>query len=99
MVDRMDETLIYVDEDATALSTSALEEAAWEALQPLVGHLPPLDQAAAFIEIADYLSFCGREAVTAGRDAGATWSDVGQAFGISKQGAQQRFGKPHTWTD
>lgn len=29
--------------------------------------------------------------VQAARDAGATWNDIGAAFGLTKQGAQQRF--------
>lgn len=32
-------------------------------------------------------------AVTAARDAGYTWSDIGARYGLTKQGAQQRFRK------
>lgn len=43
------------------------------------------------------------QAVREARDAGATWKDVGALYGLSKQGAQQRFrsaptageGEPH----
>lgn len=31
------------------------------------------------------------EAVAAARSAGATWKDIGAVYGLSKQGAQQRF--------
>ena len=29
--------------------------------------------------------------VEAARDAGATWSEIGATYGLTKQGAQQRF--------
>jgi hypothetical protein len=32
--------------------------------------------------------------VASARDAGATWVDIGAAFGLTKQGAQQRFRPP-----
>lgn len=35
-------------------------------------------------------------AVQRAREAGATWANIGQALGISKAGAQQRFGRPRT---
>lgn len=28
------------------------------------------------------------------REAGATWEDIGEALGISRQAARERFGKP-----
>lgn len=31
------------------------------------------------------------DAVRAARDAGASWSDIGDIYGLTKQGAQQRF--------
>lgn len=33
-------------------------------------------------------------AVELARAAGATWEDVGELFGISRQAARQRFGEP-----
>ena len=46
-----------------------------------------LDEEIARIEQAQ------RETVGAARRAGATWQQVGDAFGITRQAAQQRFGK------
>ena len=34
------------------------------------------------------------EAVQTVREAGATWEDIGEALGISRQAARQRFGEP-----
>jgi hypothetical protein len=39
------------------------------------------------------LTLAMRIDVEAARKAGASWSDVGRALGISTQGAQQRFGR------
>ncbi len=36
---------------------------------------------------------CAAEAAVAACRQGATWSDVGDAFGISKQAAHQRFAR------
>jgi hypothetical protein len=33
------------------------------------------------------------EAIKAAREAGFSWSAIGMMFGVSKQTAQQRFGK------
>lgn len=32
------------------------------------------------------------DAVRAARESGATWKDIGTIYGLTKQGAQQRFG-------
>lgn len=32
-----------------------------------------------------------RDAVVAARDAGASWARIGELYGLTKQGAQQRF--------
>lgn len=34
------------------------------------------------------------EAVAEARDDGATWAEVGRVLGVSRQAAQQRFGRP-----
>jgi hypothetical protein len=34
------------------------------------------------------------EAVQTVREAGATWEEIGDALGISRQAARQRFGQP-----
>jgi hypothetical protein len=51
-------------------------------------HLPTL---AAVSQAADYAL---RYAVTHLRDLGVSWADIGDALGISRQAAQQRWGKP-----
>ncbi len=81
------------------MQTTELEARAWKDVDQLLTGLSPLDRAAAFIEIGDYLTFCGGDAVRTARDAGATWADVGRAFGVTKQAAQQRFGRyEQTWS-
>lgn len=47
-----------------------------------------LDAARRAREAADLLE---RENVEAARAAGMTWSEIGKAYGLTKQGAQQRF--------
>ena len=37
--------------------------------------------------------------VTAAREAGATWVEIGSLYGLSKQGAQQRFRRQPGGTD
>jgi hypothetical protein len=49
-----------------------------------------LDAARRIREAADKLE---QVQVDAARSAGATWSDIGAVYGLSKQGAQQRFFK------
>ncbi len=41
------------------------------------------------VRVAEHLQ---HDAVTAARQAGASWADVGQALGITRQASQQRFG-------
>lgn len=36
---------------------------------------------------------CIEEEVRAWREAGASWADVGEALGLTRQGAQQRYSK------
>lgn len=48
------------------------------------------DNAATAADDADYDL---RVAVRHARDAGATWEEIGDALGVTKQAAFQRFGK------
>ncbi|MGP5641028.1 hypothetical protein ACTXPS_16500 [Brachybacterium tyrofermentans] len=41
---------------------------------------------------AQQLDAITREAVTASRDAGLSWSQIGAALGVSRQAAHQRYG-------
>ncbi len=47
-----------------------------------------LDAARRAREAADELE---RDQVEAARDAGLTWGEIGKLYGLTKQGAQQRF--------
>jgi hypothetical protein len=51
------------------------------------GDLPML------VELADKVDEVLRDSVTAMRDRGVTWDEIGEAFGITKQGAQKRWGR------
>jgi len=51
------------------------------------GDLPML------VELAARVDEVLGDSVTAIRDRGVTWAEIGEAFGISKQAAQQRWGK------
>lgn len=55
---------------------------------------------AAALDIVDHLT---RAAVTAARQDGQTWEQVGYALGVTKQAAQQRYGTrkqpPHRAVD
>jgi hypothetical protein len=57
-----------------------------------------LDEYLRAVTLAEVVSDEARTAlarwVAAARRAGASWSDIGTRLGISKQAAQQRFGKP-----
>jgi hypothetical protein len=48
-----------------------------------------LDAARRLREAADELEAAN---VQAARGAGATWTEIGACYGLTKQGAQQRFG-------
>ncbi|MEO5831980.1 MAG: helix-turn-helix domain-containing protein [Nakamurella sp.] len=40
-----------------------------------------------------------RDAVADCRDAGHTWTDIGARYGLTRQGAQQRFRRHHRKSD
>ena len=48
-----------------------------------------LENAAVQVERAEQLLF---EAVDNARQAGCTWQEIGELFGVSRQAAQQRWG-------
>lgn len=54
---------------------------------------PPtaLEKLAAIDEIRDNLLLWQRAIAKAARDGGATWQEIGEALGISRQAAQQRL--------
>ena len=59
-----------------------------QTLQDIVDPLARLDAVRVSRERLERLE---AEAVTAARAGGATWRDIGGLYGLSKQGAQQRF--------
>ena len=59
-----------------------------EALHAARTDVARLDAARRLREGADELE---RAAVEAARSAGMTWSEIGAVYGLTKQGAQQRF--------
>jgi hypothetical protein len=62
--------------------------AALAALDVADGHLGRLQAARRLREAAEDLETAQVEAA---RKAGATWSEIGACYGLTKQGAQQRF--------
>lgn len=50
-----------------------------------------LDEVRELRERADRIEFRATELV---REAGVTWEDIGDALGISRQAARERFGQP-----
>jgi hypothetical protein len=61
-------------------------------------HAGPLDRLAAAVGVADQVRGLGDELldrmVADARTAGCSWTEIGSAFGVSKQAAQQRFTVP-----
>lgn len=58
-------------------------------------HIAPLTRTGRVRDLADQLADVQAQlwdAVREARNAGASWSDVGSALGVSKQAAQQRYG-------
>jgi hypothetical protein len=62
--------------------------AALSALDAADGPISRLDAARRLREAADELEAAQ---VSAARKAGATWNEIGACYGLTKQGAQQRF--------
>ena len=50
--------------------------------------LERVDAARRLREAADQLE---ADAIETARDAGTTWAEIGELYGLTKQGAQQRF--------
>lgn len=51
---------------------------------------------ATFVELAASYTRGIAGAVETARDKGATWEEVGEVLGVTKQAAQMRFGKSKT---
>jgi molybdenum cofactor biosynthesis enzyme len=66
--------------------------AALGALDVADGSMSRLDAARRLREAAEELEAAQVEAA---RKAGATWSEIGSCYGLTKQGAQQRFRAAH----
>ena len=69
-------------------SPTARIKAALTAHSAAADPLAALDAARSLREAADDLE---ATAIRAARKAGATWSAIGELYGLTKQGAQQRF--------
>lgn len=55
----------------------------------LAGRAPDLEEV---VELAALTTVLTRRAVDLHRQLGATWAEIGESLGITKQAAQQRFG-------
>lgn len=75
------ETRKYALRYASEQATAALDE------PDILVRLRTLDSARANIDMSI------ESEVRAWREAGASWADVGNALGLSRQGAQQRYSK------
>lgn len=69
---------------------AAAAVAALNALKRQADPLERLDLVRQAREAADALE---ASAVAAARDSGHTWAEIGDVYGLTKQGAQQRFRK------
>ena len=61
------------------------------ALSALTEIVDPLQRLDAARQVREEVERLELEAMTASRAAGRTWADIGALYGLSKQGAQQRF--------
>jgi hypothetical protein len=55
------------------------------------GGAHPLDRLRAMRLGADYWDALLRDVVTAARERGCTWAEIGEALGVTAQAAHQRF--------
>lgn len=62
-----------------------------KALQGLAEIDDPYERLDAVRECRERIEQLELGSVLAAREAGATWRDIGSLYGLSKQGAQQRF--------
>ena len=62
-----------------------------EVVRSVVGSGSRLDRAVVASRLAKAADRVSRVEVMAARDAGATWAEVAEAFGISTQAAHERF--------
>jgi len=62
-----------------------------QALDALAKETEPLRQLDAVRRARDAAEELERAHVKAARDAGCTWAEIGKLYGLTKQGAQQRF--------
>lgn len=62
-----------------------------KAVESLAEIADPLERLDALREFREQLEAMEQEAVSHARAWGSTWRDIGAIYGLSKQGAQQRF--------
>jgi len=63
------------------------------ALDVYLGSEDPMDRLDAARRSREAAQELESDALGAARQAGATWKDIGDCYGLTKQGAQQRFGR------
>lgn len=83
---------IFVPADEFADAPSRVEDAVWDEWK---AHLRPVQAREAVREAVRASAAAGRAltaAVAAARDANVSWADIGQAAGISRQAAHERWG-------
>jgi hypothetical protein len=66
-----------------------------KALASLGSVTDPLERLDAVRQAREALESLEAQTVTEARSVGATWSEIGALYGVSKQAAQQRFRLPH----
>lgn len=80
------------DGPAADMTGSAAERDVERLVQQLAGPTAShLERAVAASRLADLATRISRASVMSARRVGATWSEVGEAFGITTQSAHERF--------